>query len=831
MKHSLFDGVRFAIAMLLSLAVSLVAAPNSVKIGDTSGSAQANRPFTISRVFVQGEFPAGQYPQARVSGNTLLTQVDVKNTWQDGSIKHALVSFIASVPANGNITVDFVSQSSPNNTGYLDQAGLLALQSGAWQAQIVTDVGTADARTILGGLEPSTDMNSSGNRYWMRGPIVTQVIVEDKSPRLAYDFGTDAYKCLHPVFVLTAYPTTNLGIKVEYILENVWMNKIQDQTYTLTGLTANGRVVFSKASFNYTMRTRWRKVFWAGAAPTGWADEGTIGVAVDYNLAYMTASKALPNFDITKAPSAGAITSELNDYANRTHGSTDEPQFCIQDPVYCGQWYKEMPTPGGRGDLAFVPRWYILYLYTFDKRLYNTMIADGLASGRSGQHLRDYDDTKFFDSGHTATAFGRWVSIDARPTGNPRINVGRGTFIFHDELAHEPDFAYVPYLITGDWYFLDELQSWATAAISSTDGCSDNFDFQNDSYSNCRHADWGWIASESRGLAWAYRDVSEAAFMSPDSTPEQSYFTQKLNNIMAITEGWYNILDGQFPPADPACPNQRDKWCWGRLTIAEHPLVLPVGVNNLHSVNALQIPDFGDTSSQVTVYTVGVWDPAKTSSPPAQAMFESCLNMIVMGRMLEMGFTGVTSVYQYWARWMIQILVNPDVNHYHIQDYVYPFVDNTGNYFTTWKLWNDSYLAAWTNSQEIPLWNGRSGDVEFGYPHIAYAASSFLPGVSTSEGYTGTDAWTWLKSHLPNQNLQNDNPKWAIVPRGMLAGSACDLDASGTVDIVDVQISINQALGVSSCGNGDLDQDGACTVIDIQRIVNAALGLGCRVGK
>ena len=41
-------------------------AGNGIVITNLPGAAQATRPFTISRVFVQGEFPSGTYPQASV---------------------------------------------------------------------------------------------------------------------------------------------------------------------------------------------------------------------------------------------------------------------------------------------------------------------------------------------------------------------------------------------------------------------------------------------------------------------------------------------------------------------------------------------------------------------------------------------------------------------------------------------------------------------------------------------------------------------------------------------------------------------------------------------
>jgi hypothetical protein len=242
-------------------------------LSDQSGAGQSNRPFTVSRVFVQGEFPAGTYPQARIAGSTVLTQVDVKNTWPDGSVRHAMVSFTASVPASGTLSVDFVRQSTSNNTGFLDKTGMLNYNSGAWGAAIQVTNGstlTADARAMLTAWNGAdTGLSGLGVRYWLKGPVVTQVIVEDRSANFAYDLGWDSYKQLHPIFVLSFYPGSGLGVKVEYILENDWTTKLKDQSYSLALKTGNplSTTVYSKGTFTQAAATRWRKTYWSGAAP------------------------------------------------------------------------------------------------------------------------------------------------------------------------------------------------------------------------------------------------------------------------------------------------------------------------------------------------------------------------------------------------------------------------------------------------------------------------------------------------------------------------------------------------------------------------------------
>jgi hypothetical protein len=60
--------------------------------------------------------------------------------------------------------------------------------------------------------------------------------------------------------------------------------------------------------------------------------------------------------------------------------------------------------------------------------------------------------------------------------------------------------------------------------------------------------------------------------------------------------------------------------------------------------------------------------------------------------------------------------------------------------------------------------------------------------------------------------------------------ASCDLNGDGVVNILDVQVEVNAALGLGVCGIGDVNGDGVCNVIDVQRVVRAALGLGCRIG-
>ena len=61
---------------------------------------------------------------------------------------------------------------------------------------------------------------------------------------------------------------------------------------------------------------------------------------------------------------------------------------------------------------------------------------------------------------------------------------------------------------------------------------------------------------------------------------------------------------------------------------------------------------------------------------------------------------------------------------------------------------------------------------------------------------------------------------------GRINFSACDANRDGTTNVVDVQLSVNQVLGLAAC-SADINLDGQCNVVDVQRIVNASLGGAC----
>ena len=83
---------------------------------------------------------------------------------------------------------------------------------------------------------------------------------------------------------------------------------------------------------------------------------------------------------------------------------------------------------------------------------------------------------------------------------------------------------------------------------------------------------------------------------------------------------------------------------------------------------------------------------------------------------------------------------------------------------------------------------------------------------------------------VSNATISAQLPQQSITLFVIPSGDACNLTGDGAVNVVDVQLAINQALGIAPCTSADLQHNGQCNVIDVERVVNAALGGSCVTG-
>jgi hypothetical protein len=70
------------------------------------------------------------------------------------------------------------------------------------------------------------------------------------------------------------------------------------------------------------------------------------------------------------------------------------------------------------------------------------------------------------------------------------------------------------------------------------------------------------------------------------------------------------------------------------------------------------------------------------------------------------------------------------------------------------------------------------------------------------------------------------NMSHSVTGQFVNTAAACDLNGDGVVNVKDVQLMVNEALGAAQALN-DVSGDGVVNVVDLQMEINAALGGAC----
>ncbi|CAH0218448.1 hypothetical protein SRABI118_02163 [Massilia sp. Bi118] len=476
-----------------------------IRFENTSTSAtQTNVPVTFGQVFAQGNLLATDKLTGRLEdGTTVPLQVDVKATHPDGSVRHAIISAVVPSIAPAKVRTMSLVKGGTAPTGTVTTDSLL--RSGF----------TASVHAKIGGVDyyASADelLKSATATTWLNGPIATEWQV---SAPLRTSSGAQ-HPHLSARFAVRWYAGTNKA-RVDVVVENDWAYEPSPQNFTYdASVVMGGKSVYSKAAMTHYHHARWRQVFWYNTA----APE----LNVKHNTAYLIASKAIPNYDQSVVVPETALAALKTKWTGN-----------LTQPMGTGMAISYMPNTGGRPDIGLLPGWSATYLLSMDKRAKEVMLGTADLSGSWSSHYRDRKTdrpmsvadypyatilARATDTFNTATkqyeAFPACASSTACTTPNT-----------HDA-AHQPNLAYLPYLVTGDYYYLEELQFWAMWNS-----------FSSNPYYR-QYAKGLYVSDQIRGQAWSLRTASEAAYITPDSNPLKATFTNIVNNNLDFYNATY----------------------------------------------------------------------------------------------------------------------------------------------------------------------------------------------------------------------------------------------------------------------------------------------------
>ncbi|GJL55236.1 MAG: hypothetical protein NPIRA02_23680 [Nitrospirales bacterium] len=703
------------------------------------------------------------FAQAKIQGMKVLTQCDVKNRWRDGSVKFAIVSFVVpSLPLSGGVEVEFVNQPTGHNTHFLRQAHML---EGEYNFDASIQMHGERNRTVQ-----ARKMLKDGKfRYWLQGPIVTAIIIEDRTPARSedQDFG-DGSKALHPIFEAWFYPQGK-HVQVGYTVENMWASStlshsMRDLSYRFTLKTGHAHPVttWTHPSFTHIGQSRWHKTFWIGSGPEP--------VRVDYNFAYLVTTGALPHYDTSLNVSPALETTRYRTY--RQYSSTLDGNTGTKSG-YLGNYGKALNAPGKNDWIGLQATWEILWLYSMSEQGYAMMLGNADLAGRLPIHLREADSTagsgEYFDqswSRHrnlwqqginlrtgTIGTFGRIVSINARPTsqfsgildsGNNADRIQRG-FISNDgwtetDSSHHTDACYSAYLFSGRYYYLECLQFDANFRLG----------WQRSGWNShvARPGNEGLLNNQNvRSDAWGLKVLVYAAFISPDGEPEQAYFIDKLHNNITAWEGVQHL--------PPTYSGRDEIWRWGRHIRTTNPYWVfpgkqpsPLGQWSTGTKDFLQNPIRNDGS---LTHATSPW--------------EENFMLVVLGMAKQMEVADTSRLLQFMAkkRFHLNLDETPTSLGNLVEAYRDPTIEtSTGQWVSNFTDFANHYDSS------IPPFTHRRTNLapDHSYAFIALSADSFLTPYMV-DGLSGQESWRANKAATPFQErLETGSPKWSLIPMG-----------------------------------------------------------------
>lgn len=457
---------------------------------------------------------------------TLATQTDVKNRWPDGSIKFAVVS--AEIPSAGDYEI--AAATSPTGSSF----------SPTWPA-ITLDL-------VINGTTWTASAGSfSTNDLWLDGPVVRERRVKASPMNAGVPHGL-----LEVIFDVRAYRSgaLRIDVAVQNVIDSVNMDKV---AVSAVALKANGTALWTHGAVTSYSMTRWRHVEWQSGREAA--------ITPDFEPLYE--SKAVPRVLSTVINPTYDLNQANYDIMGGPMGYRPDGSLRF---AY-GEMNPDMGAGGGRREIAPLPWWEAEYLIHKTPNLRQTVIRNGDLSGAWSCHLTKPDGTmiKLGDPGYSASSW--WWDARASTGSKPLApyvfetnfrgardgvsgltDTGAAGVDGHYNEEHVPSVWFVPYLITGDRYYVDQAKFWGSCAIGhSAPGWLETDPVNFPGWRNHRDGATGneRILDDSgvtREFAWPLRLVSFVTWMLPDGDTDRAYFAETVQNNLSHIGGYYDYL-------------------------------------------------------------------------------------------------------------------------------------------------------------------------------------------------------------------------------------------------------------------------------------------------
>ncbi|TPG52367.1 hypothetical protein EAH89_18450 [Roseomonas nepalensis] len=460
------------------------------KITLEGNGAAAGAVVVFGQVFRPGDVPARTGVLARAGEQAVPTQLDVVARHEDGSVRFGLVSVALPRALSPRQTLELQLHAGdpPAGARPLDPAAVLGNRPLILEIQPVAgSPWRADLRALLAATP------RSGATVWQSGPLVTELRLRQNVPAAAT--GCTSLRLVADLSA-RADGTTWLDL---WLRNDIAMQEGGGDAIYTARLLLDGRELLNTAPLRHFHYTAFGRIsaFGPGGAPA------PVPAFVRHDLSYLADTGAVARYDPSLTVSEGTLARYGQTVANPAWST----------PFNNRKVHQYMPEVGGRDDIGPATQSQAAWLISGDRRAAVYAMGQAEAAGVIPWHHWDPQGAE----GGSWLDTRRWPRLwtdprGGRPPGGLMQRVPEATG-WTPESAHQPDLSFVPFILTGRRAFLDHLQSQAAWNVMCT-------------WPDPRGgADANMVRfNQTRGTAWAIRQLHEAAWIGPDGDPQRPYF-------------------------------------------------------------------------------------------------------------------------------------------------------------------------------------------------------------------------------------------------------------------------------------------------------------------
>ncbi len=463
----------------------------ALKVQNAGSGVLASGLTTFGQVFEQGSLATTEGLVARIGQTNVAVQVDVKSTWEDGSVKMAVLTFTRPQLAAGAEVDVVLARSAAAAAAAVDLAAVIDKHS--FTVDLTLQGKATQTIDVLSALKDAIAAGKAS--YWQEGPLASQARVEipvGGSQRLIFD--------------VTAWKSGEISVEAQFNNDLAMGTTGGSVSYTAV-VRMDGKVVDNE-TVSQAQYQNWHQSYASGTADggQGLGDPSAGWLNIRHDIDALEETGAIANYDL----SLGVSQSLLNSWLTASQAASWDSPLAVNGLT------QYMPMTGARSDIGIVTQANAGWLITQDARAAAYALGQAEAASSVPWHFWN-------------AAAGTWLNTDAYPKlwtdprgGTGKAGVSSSTGLTQQvststgwtvDTAHQPEISFVPYILTGERWILDNLNAQASAAILAA---------WPDSRLGTTDLVVQW--QQVRAAAWSLRQIENAAFASPDGSAEQSYF-------------------------------------------------------------------------------------------------------------------------------------------------------------------------------------------------------------------------------------------------------------------------------------------------------------------